>query len=106
MPGKFSVVKSIKEDGDNMIVELFGSLTVDTADDFVNALNGKLDNVSNLILDMKMMAYITSAGLRGLVRIIKDMSAHGGKVTVRHVNKDVMNVFELMNVQTLVTVED
>ena len=102
---KFNVVKSIKREGNRLTVEVFGSLTIDTANDFTKALEGKLSDVEELVLDMRFMAYVTSAGLRSLVKAIKEMSAHGGKVVCKNVNSDVMGVFELVNIIPMITIE-
>ena len=105
MANNFSIIKSIAREGDTLKVEVLGSLTVETSNEFYDKLKGELDGVMTLIIDMKMMAYVTSAGIRSLFRIIKQISAQGGKVIVRNVNKEVMTVFELMNVVSIVTVE-
>ena len=89
-----------------MTVELLGSLTVDTADEFYDTLKGEIDDVQLLILDLELLAYITSAGIRSLFRLFQQMTAHEGRIVVRHVNSEVMNVFELMNVVSLITIEE
>ncbi len=106
MGQNFEIVKSIKREDDTLTVELFGSLNVDTADKLTEKLEGNLSDVKLLILDMKMLAYITSAGIRSLIMAIKAVTKNDGKVITRHVNSDVLNIMELMNITTLVTIED
>ena len=106
MGQNFEIVKSIKREDDTLTVELFGSLNVDTADKLTEKLEGNLSDVKLLILDMKMLAYITSAGIRSLIMAIKTVARNDGKVITRHVNSDVLNIMELMNITTLVTIED
>lgn len=106
MNPKFKIVKSMIKEKDTLTVELFGSLTVDTSDEFYDTLKGELDDVRLLILDLELLAYITSAGIRSLFRLFQQMTAQEGKIVVRHVNSEVMNIFELMNVVSLVTIED
>ncbi len=106
MDKKINIVKSIRQEGDTLTVELFGSLSVNNVADFDDALEGKLDGIQNLIIDMKKMTYLTSAGARSLIKAIKKLSEHGGKVTARHINNDSMTVLELLNIHKLITIEE
>ena len=105
MGQNFDIVKSLQKDGDTLTVELFGSLGVDTADQLTEKIEGQLDDVKTLIFDMKMLAYVTSAGIRSLIRAIKIVKKNGGNVITRHVNQDVLGIFDLMNITSLVTIE-
>lgn len=106
MGQNFDIVKYMHKEGDTLTVSLLGSLGVDTADQLSEKLNEHIADVKTLIFDMKMLAYVTSAGIRSLIKAIKVVKGNDGKIIVRHVNQDVMGIFELMNITSLVTVED
>ena len=105
MDKKINVVKSVTQEGQTLTVELFGALNTNNADEFLDALAGKLEGTQTLILEMKNLTYLTSAGVRVLVKTIQALSAHDGEVIARHVNKDTMGVLELVNVHKLITIE-
>ena len=49
----------------------------------------------DVIIDCTDLEYIASSGLRILLSILKGAKACGSKVTLRGVNDDIKNVFEL-----------
>ena len=49
----------------------------------------------DVIIDCTELDYIASSGLRILLSILKRAKATGSKVTLRHVNDDIKNVFKL-----------
>lgn len=105
MDKKSNVVKSVTQEGQTLTVELSGALNINNADELTDALAGKLEGTQTLILEMKNLTYLTSAGIRVLVIIIQALSAHDGEVIARHVNEDTMGVLELVNIHKLITIE-
>ena len=101
----YHIIKSIKTENDTITVKLLGSLGVDSSEVFYEAIQQYLDNYNHLILDMEQMPYITSAGIRSLFRAAKKLATHDGDVTAIHVNQDVMGIFDLMNVGSVINVE-
>lgn len=49
----------------------------------------------DVIIECGKLEYIASSGLRILLGILKGAKANGSKVTLRNVNEDIRNVFEL-----------
>ena len=49
----------------------------------------------DVIFDCGKLEYISSSGLRILLGILKAAKASGGKVTLKNVNDDIKNVFQL-----------
>lgn len=58
-----------------------------------------------LILDFARLEYVSSAGLRTLKKINVAMKQKGGELTIRHVNKMVMEVFEMTGFIGILKVE-
>ena len=88
----FEVKKSI--DGENANLELIGELNTLTSKDFKAEVEGFIDNVKSVHIDMKDLTYITSAGLRVLLWMDESLEEEGA-VTVTNVSENVMDVFEL-----------
>lgn len=56
---------------------------------------GSLDGVNNLILDLKDLEYIASAGLRVILEAKKAMGREKG-FKIINTHEDVMDVFEMV----------
>ena len=93
-----------KEDGRCLTVAVGGRLDTTTAPQLDNALQG-LDNVESLTLDFGELAYVSSAGLRVLLSTQKRMNQLGGKMVVRNVCEDIMDVFDLTGFSDILTIE-
>ena len=69
-------IQEIK-DGENLTLQLGGRLDTTTAPDLEKVVNSDLDDVKNLVLDMKELKYVSSAGLRVLLTLQKKMIKQG-----------------------------
>ena len=81
-------------DGGTLDVVLNGRLDTNTSPDLEAVVKQDLDGVTKLVLDMAGLEYISSAGLRVVLAAHKAMSKQG-KMTIRHVNETIMEVFEI-----------
>ena len=66
-----------KQDGKNLTVALSGRLDTVTAPELESELASALEDVENLVIDMKDLEYISSAGLRVLLTAQKTMNQKG-----------------------------
>ena len=81
--------------GDVNEVKLVGRLDVKAAREAESAFADAAAAAPNVLLDMSELDYIASAGLRALKRLRADVRKNGGKLTLRGVQEDVMEVFEM-----------
>lgn len=81
-------------EGDKLVLALEGRLDTTTAPQLENEIRGGLDGVVELEFDFQKLAYISSAGLRVMLSAQKMMNKQGN-MTLRNVNEDVMEVFEV-----------
>lgn len=77
-----------------LYITLEGRLDTNTAPQLEAELKASLSDVTELDLDFSGLEYISSAGLRVLLAAQKAMSKQG-KMTIRHVNETIMEVFEI-----------
>jgi len=84
---------------------LEGELNSVTASEFETVIKNDLENVSSLIIDCDKLSYLSSAGLRVLLVAQKIMSKNG-KMVIRKVNKDVMEIFELTGFSAVLDIEN
>ena len=90
--------------GSTLTVGLEGRLDTTTAPQLESELKTALDDVTELIFDIKDLAYISSAGLRvllGLAQVMEDQ----GKMVVTNPNDAVMDVFSVTGFDDILTIE-
>ena len=81
-------------EGKKLTLALEGRLDTTTAPELEAELNASLDGITDLVLDMKDLVYLSSAGLRGVLAAQKRMNKQG-HMTVKNVCADIMEVFEI-----------
>ena len=84
----------IKKNAEETIIEIVGRLDTITAPALDKTINEDIGDTKNLVLDVKGMEYISSAGLRVLLSAQKKMQKIGS-MKVIHVCEEVMEVFEM-----------
>ena len=58
-----------------------------------------------IVIECENLEYIASSGLRILLGILKSAKAAGSKVTLRNMNDDIKNVFQMTGLISLFEVE-
>lgn len=83
---------------------LIGRLDTLTAPEFEQELYCIFDDADRLIVDMKNLEYISSAGLRTLLIAVKNM--HGlNAVTIINVQDEVMDIFEITGFADILNIQ-
>ncbi len=93
-----------QENGPEFIMSLEGRLDTLTASQFEAELRKVIKNVNVLVLDMEKLTYVSSAGLRVLLKAQQVMEKQGSMV-IRNANQEIRDVFELTNFDDILTIE-
>ncbi len=91
-------------EGKKLTVELEGRLDTTTSPELKKSLNESLDGVTELVMDLNGLEYISSAGLRVLLSAQKLMMKQGS-MKVIHVNETVMEILEVTGFVDILTIE-
>ena len=83
---------------------LDGRLNTTTAVTLENAVNELPAEITELVMDMEKVAYVSSAGLRVLLAAQKLMNKKGS-LLLTGVCEDVMEVFEMTGFADILTIE-
>lgn len=94
----------IKRNAEDTVIELVGRLDTTTAPALDKTINEDIRDTKNLILDVKGLEYISSAGLRVLLSAQKKMQKLG-TMKVTNVCEEVMEVFEMTGFADILTIE-
>lgn len=94
-------IKKIIEDA---IIEVSGRLDTITAPELEKAIEEDLEGINNLVLDIKGLEYVSSAGLRVLLAAHKKMSKTG-TMKVINVCDEVKEIFNITGFTDILVIE-
>ena len=89
---------------EKLTVAPVGRLDTATAPEFEKTLGEILAGVTELVLDMTGVEYVSSAGLRVILKVQKVMF-NQGKMKLIGVNESVMEVFEITGFSNILKIE-
>ena len=92
-----------KFENGTLTITLEGRLDTTTAPELEREI-GDLSDVQNLVIDMKNLEYISSAGLRVLLKAQKIMNVKGSMKRI-NVGGMIMEVFEITGFLDILTIE-
>ena len=84
----------IKRMGADTVIEICGRLDTTTAPVLDKTIGEDISENTNLILELKGLEYISSAGLRVLLSAQKRIQKRGS-MKLRNASEEVMDVFEM-----------
>ena len=91
-------------EGTVLTIKINGRLDTTTAPQLDTVLDDTLPGMTDVTLDCANMAYISSAGLRVLLKAQKVMNRQGSMKLI-HVNEEVAEVFDITGFSDILTVE-
>jgi len=95
------IIKNLE--GNKLNIELIGRLDTTTAPQLEEVLKSSLDDVTELVFDLKTLEYISSAGLRVLLSAQKTMNQKGSMI-VTNANDEIKEIFEITGFNDILTI--
>jgi len=84
------------------VVDIDGVLDINTVSDFETLLQDLFKKKQyKVVLNMKQLTYISSAGFGVLMSIIKDVRKNKGDIKIVNVSSDIYKVFDLLELPGL-----
>ncbi len=93
-----------EKNGNELTLFVVGRLDTTTAPQLESELKQSIGGVEKLILDLKDLEYLSSAGLRVLLSAQKVMNKQG-EMIVRNVNETISEIFEVTGFVEILTIE-
>ena len=90
--------------GTATVLKIVGRLDTTTAPELENAVDGCIAGIKELVLDCSALEYVSSAGLRVILKTQKLMNAQGA-MKLTHVNETIMEVFDITGFADILTIE-
>ena len=95
---------NINKEGSKLTVSVAGRLDTTTSPDLEKALDEAFGSTTELVFDFKDLEYISSSGLRVLLKAQKKMN-RVGTMKVCHINDLIAEVFEVTGFVDILTIE-
>ena len=95
---------NINKEDSNLTIEIEGRLDTLTSPELEKEVDTALDGITNLVVDLKNLEYISSAGLRVLLGVAQVMEDQGD-MKVINVSSQVMDIFEVTGFDEVLTIE-
>jgi anti-sigma B factor antagonist len=92
-----------KENG-KLTVAVSDRVDTTTTPELEKVIFDNLDGITTIVLDLKDMSYISSAGLRLLLSLHKKMMDKGGMI-LKNINEANLEIFELTGFTNIFTIE-
>ncbi len=89
-------------DGTTLTIEIIGRLDTTTAPVLEEEITKSISGIKTLVLDFGQLEYISSAGLRVLLKSQKTMSKQG-KMIIVNASETIREVFELTGFMDILT---
>ena len=93
-----------KINGEAVTLIVSGRLDTQTAPDLENELDSILSGLKELTFDMTNLEYVSSAGLRVILKAQKAMNTQGS-MKLTGVNDSIMEVFDITGFLDILTIE-
>ena len=93
----------LKKEDKKLTIKLDGKLDTNTSPELDSKMS-ELEGMEEVIIDMKDLDYISSAGLRVLLSMQKVMNKQG-KMTIINVCENVMDIFEVTGFSDILDIE-
>ncbi len=88
-----------------LTVAIVGRLDTTTAPQLEGELRSSLGGITELVIDLDQLDYISSAGLRVLLSAQKTMNQQGSMVVI-HVKPEIMDIFEVTGFVDIMNIEE
>lgn len=96
-----------RRDGTNLVLMAEGRVDGTNATEFQNAMKSVIDeNDRAVILDLQDLTYISSAGLRVVLLIAKDLQRQGAKMAACALTDPVKEVFVISGFDKIIPIHD
>ena len=83
------------KEGSKLNITVEGRLDTTTAPELEAVIRDEINGVTELVIDLDKLEYISSAGLRVLLAAQKALSKKGGHVTITNCSPEVREVFTM-----------
>ncbi len=94
-----------EKNGDVLNIAIEGEVNVATAPQLKEALEGEVDDVMEVIFDLKDTDYVSSVGLRVILGVYQELDDKDGRMVLKNVNEVLMEILEMTGFTDFLEIE-
>lgn len=98
------IEKEVKDE--ELTIKVEGRLDTNTAPELEDSVNDDIVGIKVLNIDLKNLDYISSAGLRVILKFHKQMTSVGGTLTIFSPKDEVLDVFDMTGFSTFLNIKE
>jgi len=98
------IEKEVKDEV--LTIKVEGRLDANTAPELEDSVNDDIVGIKVLNIDLKNLDYISSAGLRVILKFHKQMTSVGGSLTIFSPKDEVLDVFDMTGFSTFLNIKE
>ena len=87
---------------DNLVITLEGRLDSTNSQELMDTISNSLQGVTDLVIDLEKLEYMSSAGIRQLVATHKQINS---ALTLKHVSPEIMDVLRVTGLDKKLNIE-
>jgi len=96
-----------KEEGEWTVLKIIGIINIDSAEELKSLFNDLLaKGVLNVRLNLKNVPISNSSGIGHILMLFKSLKQRNGKLEIRGVSKNLMEMLTLLNIQKLFPIQE
>lgn len=95
---------SIFTEDEKTVVAITGRLDTISSPEFDKAIAALPDNTGDIIIDCSGMEYISSAGLRSFISLLKSRKAAGKQLTLKSLPSSIKSIFDMTGFTSLFSI--
>ena len=97
-------IKKLKDE-DRLTVLIDGNLDTNSSPVLSRSLEGELEGINDLVIDLNGVSHISSAGVRVILLLLQNMEAKGGTMKLTNANEMIVELLDTIGFLDMLTVE-
>ena len=97
-------IKKLKDE-DRLTVLIDGNLDTNSSPVLRRSLEGELEGINDLVIDLNGVSHISSAGVRVILLLLQNMEAKGGTMKLTNANEMIVELLDTIGFLDMLTVE-
>lgn len=91
---------------DELVVNLYGDLDINTTDEFKNTIINKIENQVNLNFNCEKLEYIDSMGLGAFISVYKNLKEKNGNLVIKNLKPHLKKIFIITDLDKVFKIEE
>ena len=88
-------LEKIFGEDNSLCIKPTGRIDIGSAQEFSDEVLASISNIENLVLDFSDITYVSSAGLRAILEIARNMEIKNGNLQIANVPRNILDIFRM-----------